>query len=454
MRSSNVTTFLSPVLAVVVATTAAPSRAETAKPEGPAAQQFAAWLAAFDKGDRAGLLAYHQQSFSYTAASPGVGDIDREVGLFSVTGGFELEKSESTSPTRYSAVLKERRSRQFAHATIEVDAVAPHRVVSFDVHPIDTPDEFLTAEERRSGGGPIDGPRRRALLDKIAHELAASYVFPDVARRMIASVREHAAHGAYEKMTNGSAFALAITQDLQQVSHDRHLRIIHQPPRKAQPSKPDFRAMSYGFGPIERLPGNVAHVVINGFWDVDDVRDGVADAMSGVADADALILDLRGNHGGNAQTVVLVASYLFDDKPVHLEDLVFRDGERNSLRTNPEVKGRRFGGKKPLYILTSAQTISGGEALAYDLQSLHRATLIGEKTAGAAHPTQQRALDSWFVMFVPDTRSVNPITKTSWEGVGVRPDVAVSADAALDEALRRARQALTSDHAAGEKSSR
>jgi C-terminal processing protease CtpA/Prc len=104
--------------------------------------------------------------------------------------------------------------------------------------------------------------------------------------------------------------------------------------------------------------------------------------------------------------------------------------------------------------LINAQTISGGEALAYELQGLHRATLIGEKTAGAANITRPCRLDDWFVMMLPVARGINPITKTNWEGVGVRPDVAVSTSAALDEALRRAAQELRSNRAGGGKSSR
>ena len=45
---------------------------------------------------------------------------------------------------------------------------------------------------------------------------------------------------------------------------------------------------------------------------------------------------------------------------------------------------------------------------------------------------------------VPFARSINPITKTNWEGTGVVPDIAVSADAALDEAHRRALDDISS----------
>jgi C-terminal processing protease CtpA/Prc len=160
--------------------------------------------------------------------------------------------------------------------------------------------------------------------------------------------------------------------------------------------------------------------------------------MSNVADADALIIDLRANHGGDPSTVALVASYLFDDQPVHLNDVIEHDSTMRMFWTEPTVARKRFGGKKPVYVLTSGETFSGGEELAYDLQSLHRATLVGETTGGGANLTGAHTLDDWFVIGVPWARPINPVTKTNWEGVGVRPDVATKATEAMDEALRRA----------------
>ncbi len=161
--------------------------------------------------------------------------------------------------------------------------------------------------------------------------------------------------------------------------------------------------------------------------------------MSRVADADALLVDLRENHGGHPATVALVASYLFDPAPVHLNDMFSHDdGSIQESWTLPEVRGARFGGKKPLYVLTSRETFSGGEELAYDLQCLHRAKVVGETTGGGANPGGPHELDDWFRIFVPEARPINPITKTNWERVGVVPDIPVPADVALKEAHRRA----------------
>jgi CubicO group peptidase (beta-lactamase class C family) len=400
-------------------------------PDGPAAKQFAAWLEVFNKGDRAALRAYHEHSFPYSAAREEIASLEREHALSIETAGFDVKQVESASATSYSAIVMDRATHQCAKAIMQVDAGAPHRVVSFDLRVIPKPAEYRQPE------GPLDAARRRSLLDAIARVIDAQYIFPEVGQRMIAALREHAAHGHYDKLTDCDRFAAMLTDDLQRVSHDLHLRVVYGEPKGPPPGKPDPRALGFGFGAIDRLPGNVAHVVIHGFMQVDNARSAIAGFMTKVADADALIIDLRENHGGDPETVALVASYLFDDKPVHINDMVMRDGTRFPSWTNPNVSGSRFGGRKPVYVLTSAKTISGGEELAYDLQSLRRAKLIGEKTVGAANPAASHTLDDWFHIAVPGAHPINPITKTNWEGVGVHPDIATNADAALDEALRR-----------------
>ena len=406
------------------------------------ARQFAAWLAAFNAGDRAGLIAYHQQSFPYEVASKDVAGIDRELGLSQGTGGFDVRKVETPTPTSIVVTMQEKRSEQYARAAMKVDAAAPHRVTQFEIHAIPTPDEFLTPDERKARL--VDDARRRAVIDGLAKELQGHYVFPDVANRMIAAVRDHLAHGDYDKITQGDEFAEALTKDLRVVSHDLHLGVMFgAPPRRGGEAPKDvhsvLRAMNYGFGAIERMPRNVAHVVVDGFPYVpDDARDGIAKLMSQVADADALIIDLRHNHGGSPETVALVASYLFDT-PTHINDMYSRDtGAITPSWTLRDVPGTRFGGKKPIYVLTSKETFSGGEELAYDLQALRRAKIVGETTGGGAHPVEMYPIDASFAIGVPSGRPINPVTKTNWEGVGVKPDIPVAADAALAKAHRRA----------------
>jgi retinol-binding protein 3 len=135
-----------------------------------------------------------------------------------------------------------------------------------------------------------------------------------------------------------------------------------------------------------------------------------------------------------------VSSYLFD-KRTHLNDLwTRRSGKTEEFWTRDSVPGRRFGGEKPVYVLTSAQTFSGGEEFAYNLKNLKRAIIVGETTGGGAHPVSGHPIDEHFSIGVPFARAINPITHTNWEGVGVKPDISVPAGDALATAQRLLRE--------------
>jgi C-terminal processing protease CtpA/Prc len=264
---------------------------------------------------------------------------------------------------------------------------------------------------------------------------------------MRAALADHVAKGDDDRLTRAEDFARVVTEQLREISRDRHLLIEWRDPNAA-PSEDDRRwdermarwNENGGVARVERREGNVALVVLDAFVEIGIARRIVADAMSSIADARAVIVDLRDNTGGDPETVAWVASYLFDATPVHLNDLWWRDtGNTTAFYTSAKVDGARYGSKKPVYVLTSARTFSAAEELAYDLQCLHRATIVGETTRGGAHPVAPVTLSPTLTIRVPTGRAINPITKTDWEGIGVAPDVKTSADAALAEAERRAR---------------
>jgi retinol-binding protein 3 len=133
-------------------------------------------------------------------------------------------------------------------------------------------------------------------------------------------------------------------------------------------------------------------------------------------------------------TVALLASYLLDER-THLNDIDYREGNRTEQMWSADaVPGARFGAAKDVYILTSKYTFSAAEDFSYSLKQLKRVTIVGETTGGGAHPGDIMRLNAHFGVFVPNGRSIHPITKTDWEGVGVAADIKSSAEDALKTA--------------------
>jgi retinol-binding protein 3 len=128
----------------------------------------------------------------------------------------------------------------------------------------------------------------------------------------------------------------------------------------------------------------------------------------------------------------------------HLTDFYNRpENTTRQVWSYPVSGGAKFA-DMDLYILTSHRTFSGSEALAYDMQALKRATIGGETIGGGAHGTTIYRITDHFGASIPFCREINPVTKTDWEGTGVKPDVAVSADQALLTAhLLALKKALT-----------
>lgn len=308
----------------------------------------------------------------------------------------------------------------------------------------------LLSDARRTGAQMLDGPARTRIIEGAIEQLADYYVFPDVAAKMGDAVRARLKRGEYDKVTDGETFARLLTTHFQDVSHDRHLRVMYSPvplPGAFQPGpnqSPNARAafvrqliaQNCGFVSADHLAGNVGYLKFNMFAAPDPCGSVATREMTSLADVDALIIDLRDNGGGDPAMVAHIASYLFS-KRTHLNDLwTRRDNSTEEYWTSPDVPGKRLRDDTPVYVLTSSHTFSGAEEFSYDLKTQHRATIVGETTGGGAHPVSGHRIDDHFGIGVPFARAINPITHTNWEGVGVEPDVKVAASDALDTAQR------------------
>ena len=292
--------------------------------------------------------------------------------------------------------------------------------------------------------------------------LRTDYVFPDRAERAAVAVEARLAAGEYDDLDE-DVLAERLTSHLHEVCPDQHLRVRTMPPRHgpARPAGPRGtgpappererpanwrRPFNYGIYRAERLDGNVGYLDLRAVADPEEAGPVIAAAMELVSGTYALIIDLRQNGGGSPQGVVFWCSYLFPDANTHFNDIYHRPtGETRQFWSLAHLPGDRYL-DRPVYVLTSAHTFSGGEDFCYTLQAQGRAELIGEATGGGAHPTRTVPISPTMAISLPFARSVNPVTGTNWEGTGVQPDVAVPAAESFDLAYGKAlRHVLATD---------
>ena len=186
------------------------------------------------------------------------------------------------------------------------------------------------------------------------------------------------------------------------------------------------------------VPGNFGYVQMTYFGDVENCRNTAAAAMEFLSHAGALIFDLRQNRGGDPRMVTLMLSYLFSQK-THVEDIYQRARNKKMEYWTTPKKIKVHMANTPVFVLVSRSTVSGAEQFSYDLKNLHRATIIGERTAGASHPVRYHRLNDHFYVALPEYRYVNPLTKSDWESTGVAPEVRASFLASPQVAMRLAR---------------
>jgi hypothetical protein len=278
--------------------------------------------------------------------------------------------------------------------------------------------------------------------------ITAGYVFPERTAAMDAAIRRRLVEGEYEGLT-GSELCERVTAHLQEACPDKHLRLLWSQEPKSMDEKPEgpgpsafaerARAANYGIERVERLDGNIGYLDLRLIAPAEQGGPSIAAAMQLLAHTDALVIDLRACRGGAPEGVQLWCSYLFPGDDVHLNDIYERGSDSTrQYWTLGHLAAPRYL-DRPVAVLTSGSTFSGGEELAYNLKVQQRATLVGETTRGGAHPTDRFAVSPHITVVVPAARSINPVTGTNWEGVGVVPDITAPADDALQIALDRLR---------------
>ncbi|PCE64068.1 S41 family peptidase [Sediminicola luteus] len=303
----------------------------------------------------------------------------------------------------------------------------------------------------------ITPKQTQKVIDSVESILKARYVFPEMAQKMGDLIQSNKKKGTYEGLTDPQLLAAQLTEDLQSISKDKHLRVMYNPRRAAAQGRqvtPEdsirhtesrmarMKFENFGFKEVKILEGNIGYLDLRAFMDTEFASETAVAAMNLLANTDVIIIDLRQNGGGSPSMIQLISSYLYSPERVHLNNFYWRPTDSHTQTwTLPHVPGKRNPDAK-VYVLTSSSTFSAAEEFSYNLKNLERATLIGETTGGGAHPGGTVNASEGFLLWTPAGRAINPITETNWEGTGVSPHIEVPADQALEVAQTQALEYL------------
>jgi hypothetical protein len=306
----------------------------------------------------------------------------------------------------------------------------------------------------------ITATDRRQLGELLPHLLDTLYVSPEKGKQLGEQLRASFASGKYDSATTASALAEAVNADLA-AANDRHLSIRFNPANASAPlltidawnerraamragggprqrvNRDAIRLVNFGVLAAEVLDGNVGYLRMRGFMDADEARAAISHAMALLANTDAMIVDVRNCPGGSADTVSYLASYFFGPERRVLMNRYNRPMDRSTESTTVDVPGQR----RPdvdLYVLTGGNSASACESFAFTLQQWGRAKTVGEKTAGAGNNNMIVDVGLGLSFSISIGTAIHPKTNKGFEAVGVLPDIAVSADRALETARAEA----------------
>ncbi|MFB4297736.1 S41 family peptidase [Actinomadura sp. NTSP31] len=187
---------------------------------------------------------------------------------------------------------------------------------------------------------------------------------------------------------------------------------------------------------VTDLPGHVRLIRVGAFTRGTgrQVRDAVAGRSPSGAPSGGIMLDLRGDPGGLLDEAVETASAFLPGGLVVTYEPRGRPAQRRTVTAPGDAR-------TPLVVLVDAGTASAAEVVAGSLRDRDRAVIIGSRTYGKGSVQESVRLSDGSAIELTVGRYRTPGGR-NLDGVGIEPDVAVSADRPPSVAEQRGRSVL------------
>ncbi len=264
-----------------------------------------------------------------------------------------------------------------------------------------------------------------SINDKPVRDYAESSVAP-YASGSTAQDRENRTYG-YMLLQGAKSEPISLT--LREENGEARSIIVH---RYCEPSSkctgPDRDSAQF-----KMLPGNIAYLAVHEFGD-DKGAKAMRDNFATIAQANGLIVDVRGNYGGNQQNAVAILRML-TNKPfaqVRVRTLDYKPGARmygivgwSNENGGQETPDLGYYYAKSVVVLTGPGTFSAAENFVVLFDAMHRGTLVGAATPGSTGDSVMFKLPGGGTARIM-TADVEYPDGHIFEGTGVQPQVSVA----------------------------
>jgi len=288
-------------------------------------------------------------------------------------------------------------------------------------------------------------------VDSLCNAIEQNYYNKSLSLGLVRLLKENVTIGTFSNTKLYVEFEAKLDSIIRAYTKDEHFKVIYDEKWVSDNSKPktaqqfqelleiekqESKKKNYGFQEVKILGGNTGYLKLTSFENPEFAAATLANAMSFLQNTDAIILDLRNNTGGYTEMMALICSYFLntnEDWYLPLTEMRLKRNGKDIIIQNNAIGAvgspKMFNSK--LYILTNYRTFSAAEWTSYVLKNRKRAIIVGEKTAGGTHPTNQVAISNKLSINIPIGTMVDANTQTHFEGIGVIPTIEVPANDAL-----------------------
>lgn len=270
-------------------------------------------------------------------------------------------------------------------------------------------------------------PQQAEVLEGAAKEIEKTYVSETEAGRIAEAVRQWASGNRYaDSCGDWGDFERRLNRDLD--AYDGHFYVERVADGPESQSEADWlMAWRAGAGPsnagvreVRVFEGNVGYIRLSSFYPWDLAKGKLSSAFALVKDTGGLIVDLRRNGGGDAETAARLARAFLADEVKAVQRIESRSGVKTEDLPERDIEAYN----RALVFLVDRRSASAAEYVAYSLQAAGRASVVGSRSGGAASLLDEPlSLPHGFEISIPNARPVNIRTGKNWEGDGVKPDV-------------------------------